>query len=1538
MKKRIASVLVALVMVLSLVPKTSWAWTSTVTTLEQLKSAMSELSYNNTIEIVVSGTIEISETLNIRPTRTTNGSMAWYEYYNQRVVISGADANSKLVRAEGFKGSLFNLTGEQGYSGAGGSDHPAYAALTLKDITVDGGGDKTVATDPAIYLSRYSTLTLDDGAVLRNCKSQHYDGGAAGLYTSTSEFVMNGTARMEDNEADYGGGVYIGNILASFTMNGGTIANNTATKYGGGVYCEASKRYGSEDTAKINLNGGTITGNAAGIAGGGVYFGGMTTCKVAGTVNITGNTQGDDKAASNLHVAASAEDQAVLAGNVSSDSRIGLNADLIPAYRIVRGSSDTNVFTSDRTNCAVTKNGSVSFNLDLLANEEHTHCVCLQNQNYGPYHDHDKDTKWVGISSLKSVKSYGCYYLLNDVTTTDEGWGSDLDDVRICLNGHNIILENGYYRPYIHVTNYHTLTITDCAQEAGQITRKDTADPKGTCIVEIDAGCKFNMFGGEITGLDSSENSAPYPTAVSNRGTFNLCGGKITGNKSHAVYNENATMNLYGGEISGNDTTYTDASAGAAVVLVSGSTLNMSGGTIKNNISNTLGGGVYVKGIQSRSSTMNFSGGEISGNRVNSTNDDLGFDGGGGVYVDLYATLDLSGTARISGNYACAVDYKESATFGGGFGGGVYVAGTFDMRGGEICDNFAGLANYKNKYGNDDRRGGDGGGVYLYSKSSFSMSGGSIQDNTVDDRGGGVFVRGYDHTITLSGRSIIQNNVDKDNQDNNLYLENSSQQVSARRLSSGADIGISSGRTLASGQTVQISNDACTGSIQYVSADRAGYETYLNSEGLIYLRLKTYQVSVTLPNGLTYKNGGRLTQDCLDLTPITISVTDPDNYYIPDGYSVTLNGITAAKVDSYTIRVTGTATADTAMTLTAPTEKTAQTQPPTGLTVTHPQSRTGYGRINGTNSSMEYRPVGGTRWSQCGSAFTSALAGTYEVRYAATETRKPSPSTTVTLNQYLETIPVPTVYGPFTYNGDWQYGLLPGEVYGYELVGSGYSACRVGTYTVTVRPAAGFKWSDGTTGEKKLQWEIVKRTPTAGDFTFTAPENLEYDGTAKEAAVRWSTGGDRTMGMGYWPDNTFTVIYKQNGKVVAAPTDMGTYQVYVTVPGNEDINAVSELTDPSWTFTITHTGNHQWGDWQHDDTQHWRSCAVPGCQVKGSLGSHDGTATCTERATCSICGAAYGTKDPNHHDLTHHDGTAATCTQPGSLEYWQCSDCHKLFADAAAAQPITDTVIPATHHANAQRTAGDPATCTQDGYAAYWYCPDCASYFADADGKLDESETYTGPEDFYQEAMGHSFTHYVYDNNATYDDDGTETAQCDHGCGLTDTRTKVGSKLIDEAAPAVEGVTDGGTYCLTAEITVTDPNLESVTLNGQPVELVDGKLTVSAAEGVQTLTATDRFGNTVTVTFTVNAQHTEGEGKITTPATTEREGVKTYACTVCGQVLRTESVAKLPAPAEPTTPAVPTGDTGDTGLWMGLAALCGMSLAALLRTGKRKEQ
>ncbi len=42
---------------------------------------------------------------------------------------------------------------------------------------------------------------------------------------------------------------------------------------------------------------------------------------------------------------------------------------------------------------------------------------------------------------------------------------------------------------------------------------------------------------------------------------------------------------------------------------------------------------------------------------------------------------------------------------------------------------------------------------------------------------------------------------------------------------------------------------------------------------------------------------------------------------------------------------------------------------------------------------------------------------------------------------------------------------------------------------------------------------------------------------------------------------------------------------------------------------------------------------------------------------------------------------------------------------------------------------------------------------------------------------GHSFTNYVYNNDATELADGTETAVCDHGCGATDTRTAEGTIL-----------------------------------------------------------------------------------------------------------------------------------------------------------------
>ncbi len=53
------------------------------------------------------------------------------------------------------------------------------------------------------------------------------------------------------------------------------------------------------------------------------------------------------------------------------------------------------------------------------------------------------------------------------------------------------------------------------------------------------------------------------------------------------------------------------------------------------------------------------------------------------------------------------------------------------------------------------------------------------------------------------------------------------------------------------------------------------------------------------------------------------------------------------------------------------------------------------------------------------------------------------------------------------------------------------------------------------------------------------------------------------------------------------------------------------------------------------------------------------------------------------HDLTKHEKVEATCDEAGTIEYYECENCGKLFTDATATTEITDEstlVIPATGH------------------------------------------------------------------------------------------------------------------------------------------------------------------------------------------------------------------------------------------------------------------
>lgn len=85
--------------------------------------------------------------------------------------------------------------------------------------------------------------------------------------------------------------------------------------------------------------------------------------------------------------------------------------------------------------------------------------------------------------------------------------------------------------------------------------------------------------------------------------------------------------------------------------------------------------------------------------------------------------------------------------------------------------------------------------------------------------------------------------------------------------------------------------------------------------------------------------------------------------------------------------------------------------------------------------------------------------------------------------------------------------------------------------------------------------------------------------------------------------------------------------------------------------------------------------------------------------------------------------------------------------------------------------------------------------------------------------------------------------------------------VFDKTPPAIQGVTEGETYCISKEVTVKDDHLDRVMVNGAEVSLTGDKYEVIGAEGIQTIEAVDRAGNRTTVSVTVNESHDYTEQK-----------------------------------------------------------------------------
>lgn len=160
-------------------------------------------------------------------------------------------------------------------------------------------------------------------------------------------------------------------------------------------------------------------------------------------------------------------------------------------------------------------------------------------------------------------------------------------------------------------------------------------------------------------------------------------------------------------------------------------------------------------------------------------------------------------------------------------------------------------------------------------------------------------------------------------------------------------------------------------------------------------------------------------------------------------------------------------------------------------------------------------------------------------------------------------------------------------------------------------------------------------------------------------------------------------------------------------------------------------------------------------------------ATCTmsgltEGLHCSVCNKQL-TQQTNipatGHVIVVDNAIPATCTSAGLTEGKHCSACDTIF--------VKRDIVPATGHAIVIDSAV-AATCTHEGLSIGMHCSVCNEVLQKQDAIAQ---------------LSHEFTYYIYNNDATFDEDGTETAVCDYGCGEKDTHLATGTRLTTGIEP-----------------------------------------------------------------------------------------------------------------------------------------------------------
>ena len=205
-------------------------------------------------------------------------------------------------------------------------------------------------------------------------------------------------------------------------------------------------------------------------------------------------------------------------------------------------------------------------------------------------------------------------------------------------------------------------------------------------------------------------------------------------------------------------------------------------------------------------------------------------------------------------------------------------------------------------------------------------------------------------------------------------------------------------------------------------------------------------------------------------------------------------------------------------------------------------------------------------------------AQTFTVSYAETDNYKAANAVEVTItvgkgNPSADDFDF-TAPEDLTYTGSEKAALVATEQTGMgEITVRYYTAPareneiteikNAGTYYVGITVAAGDNYDATSAVVYADDWTfmIAQVDASADDFNYTAPENLNYSGSAKAASVTTTKSGMGEITVKYYSD--------ASRETEVSPTNAGTYYVGITTAEGINYNATSAVIyADDWTFTI----------------------------------------------------------------------------------------------------------------------------------------------------------------------------------------------------------------------------------------------------------------------------------------------------------------------------------------------------------------------------------